>query len=203
MKTDPCRFCRLYALSLPPIAVLLGLLLTWQASLLAQPQLLAPGVYTSGGLAPGGLLVSLLRSVAPAANGSALLVALVLWAHPLPAAQMKGELPAILKRVGFVCLPGFTVAALLGWAASWALGVLWLDLPVRALSAGELRRADVGSALLATLVDAAVIAFAAWRGLAKLQTASFSLPAKLVLSWTVLFPVRAVIGLVLESVLPG
>jgi hypothetical protein len=203
MKTDPCRFCRLYALALPPIAVILGVLLTWQASLLAQPQLLARGVYTSGALAPGGLLLSLLRSVAPAANGSALLVALVLWADPLPAAQLQRELPAILKRVGFVCLPGFTVAALLSWAAAWALGVSWLELPARSLSASLLSRADVGFALLASLVDAALIAFAAWRGLPRLQAARFSLPAKLVLSWTVLFPVRAMLGLVLESVLPG
>lgn len=203
MKTDPCRFCRLYALALPPIAVILGLLLTWQASLLAQPQLLAPGIYTEGGLAPGGLLVSLLRSVAPAANGSAVLLALVLWAHPLPPATVQGELPAILKRVGFVCLPGFMLAALLSWAASWGLGVSWLGLQAHALSAAELDRAHVGFALIATLVDAAVVAFAAWRGLARLQAARFSLPAKLVLALTALIPLRVVVGFVLESVLPG
>ena len=194
MKPDPCRFCRLYALSLPPIAVVLGLLLTWQTAVLAEPQ---------GAATTGAVLVSLLRSVVPAANGSAILLALVLWAHPLPLPDLYRELPAISKRVGFVCLPGFAVAALLSWAASWSLGVGLLDLPARAFSAAALRRADVGFALLATLVDAAVVAFAAWRGLGRLQAARFSLPAKLVLSWTVLFPVRAVVGLVLESVLPG
>jgi hypothetical protein len=194
MKQDPCRFCRLYALSLPPIAVLLGLLLTWQVAFLAEP---------GRGLASGAVLVNLLRSVAPAANGSAVLIALVLWAHPLPPSSVQRELPAILKRVGFVCLPGFLLATLLSWAGSWSLGITLLELPARVFSAASLRRVDVAFALLATLVDAAVIAFAAFRGLGRLQAAGLSLPAKLALSWTVLFPVRAVVGLVLESVLPG
>jgi hypothetical protein len=194
VKQDPCRFCRLYALSLPPIALLLGLLLTWQAAFLAEP---------GRGLASGAVLVNLLRSLAPAASGSAVLIALVLWAHPLPPSSVHRELPAILKRVGFVCLPGFLLATLLSWAASWSLGMTLLELPARVFSAASLRRVDVAFALLATLVDAAVIAFAAWRGLWRLQAARLSLPAKLALSWAVLFPVRAVVGLVLESVLPG
>ena len=193
MKTDPCRFCRLYALALPLVAVLLGLLLTWQAAMLIGP----------AGMKTGAVLLSLLRSAAPAANGTAVLIALVLWAHPLPPATVQAELPAILKRVGFVCLPGFALAVLLSWAASSALGVAWLGLPARVFSGAELSRADVGFALVATLVDAAVIAFAAWRGLARLQAARLSLPAKLLLSLTALVPLRVVIGLVLESVLPG
>ena len=82
MKDDPCRFCRLYALSLVPIAALLGVMLTWQTSLLL------PGSARS---VQGHLLVSLLHSVAPASSGSALLIALVSWAHPLalPAAERE------------------------------------------------------------------------------------------------------------------
>jgi hypothetical protein len=57
--------------------------------------------------------------------------------------------------------------------------------------------------LLATLVDAGVVVFGAFRGLGRLQAARFSLPAKLVLSWAILFPIRAIVGLVLESLLPG
>lgn len=184
----------MYALSLPPIALLLGLLLTWQVAFLAEP---------GRGPTSGAVLISLLRSVAPAANGSAVLIALLLWAHPLPPSSVQRELPAILKRVGFVCLPGLLAAALLSWAAAWSLGANLLELPARVFSAAALRRADLAFALLATLVDAAVIAFAAFRGLSRLQAARFSLPAKLALSWAVLFPVRAVVGLVLESALPG
>jgi hypothetical protein len=184
----------LYALSLPPIAVLLGLLLTWQVAFLVEP---------GRGVGSGAVLVSLLRSVVPAANGSAVLIALVLWAHPLSPSNVQAELPAILKRVGFVCLPGFLAAVLLSWAASWSLAAGVLELPARAFSAAQLRRVDVAFALLATLVDAGVIAFVAFRGIVRLQAARFSLPAKLALSWAVLFPVRAVVGLVLESLLPG
>jgi hypothetical protein len=194
MRQDPCRFCRLYALSLPPIAVVLGLLLTWQAAVLAEP---------GRAVAGGSVLVSLLRSVAPAANGSAILIALVFWAHPLSPSNIQAELPAISKRVGFVCLPGFLAAVLLSWAASWSFGLGLLELPASVFSTASLRRVDAGFALLATLADAAVIALCAWRGLSRLQAARFSLPAKLALSWAVLFPVRAVVGLVLESTLPG
>jgi hypothetical protein len=194
MKQDPCRFCRSYALALPPIAVLLGLLITWQAALLAQPE---------RGVASGALLVSSLRSVAPAANGSAVLIALVLWAHPLTPSNVHAELPAISKRVGLVCLPGFLAATLLSWAASWSLGAGVLELPARVFSAAGLGRVDVAFALLATLVDAGVVVFGAFRGLGRLQAARFSLPAKLVLSWAILFPIRAIVGLVLESLLPG
>jgi hypothetical protein len=194
VKQNPGRFLRPYALSLLPVSVLLGLLLTWQAAFLAEP---------GRGVTSGAVLVSLLRSVAPAASGSAVLLALVLWAHPLPPSSVQAELPDILKLIGVVCLPGLLVAALLSWAASWSLGAKLLELPASAFSAAALSRADVAFALLATLVDAAVIAFAAFRGLFRMQAARFSLPAKLVLSLTVLFPVRSVVGLVLESLLPG
>ena len=62
MKNDPCRFCRLYALSLLPIAALLGALLTWQTAFaLEHSELLRPPRQ----LESSEMLVRMLHAVAP------------------------------------------------------------------------------------------------------------------------------------------
>lgn len=194
MKDDPCRFCRLYALSLVPIAALLGAMMTWQTSLLL------PGAARSG---QSYMLVRLLHSVAPASSGSALMIALVLWVHPLTLPAMERELLRILKRAALVSIPGFVVAALVSWLVSRALGPSLLDIPATAFSAQALRAWNIGFGALATLADAALVLFAAWRFLPRVQAMRLSLPGKLALSWTVLFPLRAFVGLVLQENLPG
>jgi hypothetical protein len=194
VKDDPCRFCRLYALALVPIAALLGAMMTWQTSLLL------PGSARSG---QGYMLVSLLHSVAPASSGSALMIALVLWVHPLTSPATERELLRILKRAALVSIPGFVVAALVSWLVSRALGPSLLDIPAPAFSAQALRAWNVGFGALATLADAALVLFAAWRFLPRVQAMRLSLPGKLALSWTVLFPLRAFVGLVLQENLPG
>lgn len=200
MNEDPCRFCRLYALSLTPIALLLGALLTAQtAFVLAGSALLS----APRPLGPSEVLVSLLHAVAPATNGSALMIALVLWVHPLAGSAAALELPRVLKRAALLSIPGFGVAALLSWAASSALGIVVLDIPAHAFSVSALRAWNVGFGVVATLLDAALVLLAAWRFLPRLHAARLSLPAELVVSWTVLFPLRAFLGLVLQANLPG
>jgi hypothetical protein len=149
------------------------------------------------------MLVSLLHSVAPASSGSALMIALVLWVHPLTSPATERELLRILKRAALVSIPGFVVAALVSWLVSRALGPSLLDIPAPAFSAQALRAWNVGFGALATLADAALVLFAAWRFLPRVQAMRLSLPGKLALSWTVLFPLRAFVGLVLQENLPG
>ena len=196
MKQDPCRFCRLFAFSLVPIAALLGALLGLQLALEpTRPDATKASV----------VLLSALRALAPAANGSALMIALVLWAFPLPLSALAADLARVSKRALLVSGPGFLVAFVLSASVCAAL---------HGLSGGG-RAADVVSALpalplksfayglFATLVDAALILGFAWRFLARVKASRMSLPAMLVLSWTVMFPLRVTLGLVLESVLPG
>jgi hypothetical protein len=200
MKHDRCRFCRLYAFALVPIAVLLGALLTWQtAFVLGHSEPLLP----TRPLEASEMWVRLLHAVAPASSGSALMIALVLWAHPLAAPAVTLELPHVLKRAALVSIPGFVVAFGVSWAVSYALGVGVLDIPALAFSSSGLRAGNVGFGVVATVFDAALVLFAAWRFVPRLQAMRLSLPAKLVLSWTVLFPLRALLGLVLQANLPG
>jgi hypothetical protein len=200
MKDDPCRFCRLYGLSLVPIAALLGALLTWQTAFaLGHSELLLPPRQ----LEASEMWVRLLHAVAPASSGSALMIALVLWLHPLAASVVGLELPRVLKRAALISIPGFMLAALLSAAVSAALGMGPLDIPARAFSVSGLRPWNVGFGVVATLADAALVLLAAWRFVPRVQAMRLSLPAKLALSWTVLFPLRALVGLVLQANLPG
>jgi hypothetical protein len=194
VKNDPCRFCRLYALSLVPIAALLGAMLTWQTAMILQSS-------ARGG--QGFILVSLLHSVAPASSGSALMIALVSWAHPLAPPAAERELLRVLSRAALVSIPGFLVAALVSWSVSRALGPSLFDIPTAAFSAQALRAWNVAFGMLATLADTALVLFAAWRFLPRVQGMRLSLAGKLALSWTVLFPLRALVGLVLQENLPG
>lgn len=200
MKNDPCRFCRLYAFSLVPIATLLGALLTWQTAFaLGHSELLQP----PRPLEASEMWVRLLHAVAPASSGSALMIALVLWVHPLATPAVTLELPRVLKRAALVSIPGFSIAALVSGAVSYALGVGPLDIPAHAFSLSNLHPWNVGFGVVATAFDAALVLFAAWRFVPRVHAMRLSLPAKLVLSWTVLFPLRALVGLVLQANLPG
>ena len=96
MKADPCRFCRIYALSVPGFAALLGALMVVPVSMRS----LRLGEYMAHLLS-----TSVVRMAAPAASGSALLLALVLWSHPLSALELRADLPKILRRALAVSLP--------------------------------------------------------------------------------------------------
>ena len=195
-KPDPCRFCRIYALAVVAFAVLLGVGTMLQFSLSAGSKL---GLVDDGSHV---LVLSVVRSSASAVSGSALLLALVLWAHPLTPAQLQADLRRILTRGLLVSGPGYAVgggiAIAAGLALARALGQPWTSL-VRGL--GVVRPADFAVGLLATLVDAALIGVLAWRYLARLQAAGMSLPAKLIVVLTFSVGLRVTVALLLSILL--
>jgi hypothetical protein len=197
-KNDRCRFCRLYALALAPVFVLLGVLLCAQLAL----ELRQPGV---AGQAAGVVLASGLRGVAAAASGSTLTLALVLWAHALPVLVLREELPTILKRGLLLSIPAYLLSFVASGAVCFAILCGVFGRPARDFTAGlaMLSVSSVALGALATVLDAALISFVAWRLLPSLLAQRLSLPGKLVLAITVLLPLRAMFGLVLESLLPG
>ncbi len=139
---------------------------------------------------------SLVRSTAPAASGSALLLALVLWAHSLRPAVVEAERARIFKRAAAIALPGYLVSA--GVALLCGLAILGGALGAH-ISGITLR--DFGAGGLSAAVDSALILALAWRFLARLQAARSSLPAKLIVVLTVTVPLRATIGLAFASAL--
>lgn len=135
---------------------------------------------------------SLVRATAPAASGSALLLALVLWAHPLPSAQLRQELPRTLKRAALVALPGYLVA----------VGVVLLA----GLSFGARRSllvsgADVALGGAFAALDGALLLGLGWRFLPRSSLTRLSLPAKLSLALAVTVPLRASVALLAANVL--
>jgi len=197
-KADPCRFCRLYAILVVSFAVLVGAVSAAQMGLglaeLARYEQVLPA-----------LALNAVRSLAAGVTGSALLVAFVLWAHPLPLEQLRAELPRFLKRGLLVSGPGYVVAALavIGSATlvcRAALGVPWSSLRPALRSVTLL---DWGVGSLGALVDAGLIVLLAWRYLARLQAGRSSLPTKLVLAWTFGTGLRMTVGLVLSLLLPS
>jgi hypothetical protein len=99
--------------------------------------------------------------------------------------------------VGYVgaCLVGSVVARVLGPA------LFAISAAAFAPSAALLR--EVGWGLLAAAIDSTLVGFVAWRFLGVLRAMRLSLAGKLVVACTALLPLRAVVGLILESVLPG
>jgi hypothetical protein len=197
-KPDACRFCRIFAIAVVAFAALVG------AVSAAQWGFAARGYYGNES-ATRAIALSSVRSLAPGVTGSALLVAFVVWAHPLPLPLLQQDLPRLLKRALLVCLPGYLVAAIIAMGAGllvahFALGVPWAD-GGRAL--GFLRWSDWGAGALGALVDAGLIAFLAWRYLARLQMGQSSLPMKLVLAWTFGTGLRITVGLIVSLLLPG
>jgi hypothetical protein len=184
---DTCRFCRLYAQSAPCFAALIG---GWTSlQFMLEPRL---GLHTP-------LLSSLLRASSPAASGTALLLALVLWAQPLSPSALRGELPRVLERAVLVTVPGYLASALLATAAAWAVA--------RAFGFGftlaGLRLSWLAFGAGAALLDTALAVFLAWRFLARLRAGRMSLPAQLILVLTVTVPLRATVALIFANLLSG
>lgn len=195
-KQDPCRFCRIYALAVVGFAALLGVGTALQF-------LLSVGAkFGLGDYASRVLVLSVVRSSASAVTGSALLLALVLWAHPLTVAQLHADLRRILTRGLLVSGPGYAVgggvAIAAGFAVASGFGQPWANL-VRGLRV--VGPADFAVGLLATLVDAALITFLAWRYLARLQAGRMSLPAKLIVVVTFSVGLRVTVALLLSILL--
>ena len=193
---DSCRFCRIYAIALVGFAALVGAGTTLQFMLSVGDRL---GGRDCSSLV---LVLSVVRSLAPAASGSALLLALVLWAHPLTASQLQADLRRILTRALVVSAPGYAVGGIVAVAAGFAVasgfGQPWANLK---RGFGVVGAADFGVGLLATLVDAALIVFLAWRYLARLQAGRMSLPAKLIVVVTFSVGLRVTVALLVSILL--
>lgn len=146
-QTGACRFCRLYALSVPGFAALIGAWTSVQFLLEPRVGLQAP------------LLASLQRATAPAASGSALLLALVLWARLLPPSAVARELPRTLRRALLVSLPGYLLALLVATLTAWAV---MQGVSLASFVSG-LRSSSLAFGAGAALLDAALISLLAWR----------------------------------------
>jgi hypothetical protein len=194
VSNDGCRFCRLYAISLVAIACFLGAVQTVQ---------FAVGLSKFGGLEYTWRVVvlSALRSHGPAANGSALALALLLWAQRLSPSALASELPGKLKRGLLLSLAGYPVASLLSIATSVLLGTAVFGVPYdlfrKALGVVMLGDLVVGGA--STLIDVLLISLIAWRGLPALHASKLSLPARIAVAWPVLFVLRSLVGLALPG----
>jgi len=197
-KQDPCRFCRIYALGVAAFAALVGAVLVGQMGF---------GLRKFGGHEYIMRVVALssVRSVAPGVAGSALLLAFVVWAHPLPAAQLQAELPRFLKRGLLLSLPGYVVAMAIAVGVALVVCHLLFGVPWAAgrVALGSLRPSDWVAGALSTLVDAGLIALLAWRYLPRLQLGRASLPMKLVIAWTFGTGLRMTVGLLLSMFLPA
>jgi hypothetical protein len=187
MSEDRCRFCRLFALSLVGFATLLALLGSFGAHDDYR-------FYV--------FLWQTLRALAPAAVGSAFLLALVLWGQPLPAPKFAAEFRRILLRGAMISLPGYFLASLLaiaiGALANFSMGL--------SLSGAQKAIATVNAwglllGLVSTACDAGLVVVLALRFAARLHAQRGSLPAKLVLVLTVTVPIRVTLALLLTSLL--
>lgn len=187
---DRCRFCRLYAISVVAFAALLGALTA--AQLWLEQLAGAPG-------GPFPLLTSALRSLAPAASGSALLLSLVIWSHGVSVAELQTDLRRILNRGLMVSLPGYAVSVLVAGGVS-ALALLSSKHGYTLAGVGA---RDVLAGVLVTLIDTGLITFLAARFLPRLQQTGLSLPGKLVLALSVSVAMRATLGLLAASALSG
>jgi hypothetical protein len=195
---DPCRFCRIYAIAVVTLAALVGVVTALQYGW---------GLGKFGGheYMMRVVVLSALRSLGPGVAGSALLIAFVVWAHPLPVPRLELELPRFIRRGALVSAPGYLVAAavsiVLGLlVANWAFAVPW-SLAGRCLSVVEPR--DLGLGLFATALDSALILFLASRYLPRLQAGRASLPMKLILAWTFGTGLRMTVGLLGSLILPA
>ena len=192
-KPDPCRFCRIYALAVVGFAALIGAAATAQFMLTSGPGL--------RNHASQFVFHETLRTLAPAANGSALLLALVLWAHPLAVNQLQQDQRRILKRAAAVALPGYLVSALTGIIAGLTglLGPFRQNHGIVGSGWGIVTWRHFGSGVTTTVGDTLLILFLAHRYGVRLQAARLSLPAKLIVVVTVTVGLRATVALVLSS----
>lgn len=193
-----CKFCRVYA------AVVLVLALVAGAGTALQFGL---GLGKFGGheYMMRVVLLSAVRSLGPGVAGSALMIAYVVWAHPLSAAGLQAELPQFLKRGMLVSGPGYAVAAVVAsgvgfLTAHFGFAVPW-DLARQSFASAT--RGDVAAGLMFTLLDAGLVVFLAWRYLPKLQATRQSLPMKLVVAWSFGTGLRLTVALLGSMLLPS
>ena len=197
-QPDNCKFCRVYAAVVLALAVVAGAGTAVQFGL---------GLGKFGGheYMMRVVLLSALRSLGPGVAGSALLIAFVVWAHPLPPLRLEQELPRFIKRGPLVSVPGYLVAA----AVSILLGVLVANLafavPWSLLGHGLnfVEARDLGHGLFATALDSGLILVLASRYLPRLQAGRSSLPMKLILAWTFGTGLRLTVGLLGSMLLPS
>jgi hypothetical protein len=197
-KQDPCRFCRIYAIGVVAFATLIGAVMAMQSGF---------GLGKFGGYEYLMRVVTLsaVRSLAAAVTGSALLLAFVVWGHPLAVPQLHVELPRVLKRAMLVALPGYAVAAAIVVSVGLLVANLAFSVPwsfVRPALALVLLR-DWAAGAISALADSGLIVFLAWRYLPRLQAGAASLPIKLVIAWTFGTGLRMTVGLLVSMFLPG
>lgn len=179
------RFYRYYARSVPAFAALIGAWTCLQYLLEPRVGLQAP------------LLSSLLCASAPAASGTALLLALVLSAQPLSLRAESRELLRIARPALLVTVPGYLLAALVATLAAWVVATAWgFGFPLVGV-----RSSLLAHGALAALLDATLIVLLAWRFLARLQASRLSLPARLIIVLTVTVPLRATVALIFANAL--
>lgn len=155
--------------------------------------------------ADGRVLPGLVRSSAPMAAGTALLLALALWTEGLPLARLADLLDAALRRTLSLALPGYFSSIVIGFAACAAVAAAATGLGPSGWQAwlGAVERGDVVAGLASTLLDTALILLLARRYAARLRSMPISLPAKLIVIVTVTVPLRATLALIVAPFLPG
>jgi Permease MlaE len=197
-KADSCRFCRIYAIGVIAFAAFVGAVMAAQAGF---------GLQKFGGAEHIMRVVMLsgVRSLAPGVTGSALLVAFVVWAHPLPVPRLEVELPRLLKRAMLVSLPGYVAAVMVVPAVALLVSHLAFAVPWAAwgVALRMITTGDWAAGAFSAVADAALIVFLAWRYLARLQAGRSSLPMKLVLVWTFATGLRLTLGLLSTLFLPA
>lgn len=184
-EPDRCRFCRLLALCVLALATLFGALTTLQLLLTAGPNL---HKYAAQFLFHDGI-----RATAPAAGGSALVLALVLWAQPLSVQNVELQLKATLQRALMVALPAYLASVLVVSLIGFALLFRELDQGFGAVS-----WRDFWAGGRFAICDALLITFLARRYLARLQASGRSLPEKLIVVVTVTVGLRATLATILD-----
>ena len=193
-QQESCRFCRIYATAVVGFAALLGGVLVLQFALLSNAK--------SFDHASVFLSESVVRMTATAASGSALLLALVLWSHPLSAQGLHGSLRRTLRRALLVSLPGYAVALVVSLSAGYLVAVgMGQSWAVFGPGLRVIGWRALGAGALGALLDAGLSVFLAWRYGERIHAGRISLPGKLILVLTVTVPLRATVGLVLSSLL--
>jgi hypothetical protein len=140
---------------------------------------------------------SLVCTSAPAASGTALAVALVLWASRRRPAELRAELGRALARGAAVALPGYFAAA----ASSLVVGVAVVSVSRGMPGSPTVALPWLGVGAVATAVDSGLVLGLAFRFLPRLHGARLSLPGALSVVLAVTVPVRATAGLVVSSLL--
>lgn len=195
-QANPCRFCRIYALGVVAFAAFVGV---------AHAFGLASSKFAGHEYLMSVIVLNAVRSLAAAVIGSALLVALVVWAHPMPVAQMQADLPRVLKRGLLVSAPGYAVAVALIAGLGLLLASLAFSVPSsfapRALA--MVLPTDWLAGALCAMADSGLVVFLAWRYLPRLQAGRSSLAMKLVIAWTFGTGLRMTVGLFVSMLVPG